>query len=230
MCSCSSRVKDFARSRICWASGLRPSSAGVRIVLTDERPAEPLTSELFYDGGVKEFVRYLDRHKQPLIEEPIFVIGEREGITVKQTAVGDRYILEEMRRESHSLGGEQSGHVILLDHATTGDGILSAVRLLATIRRTGAPLAELRRVMTRLPQVLVTVRDVDRSALMDADDVWLEVSAVENQLGDSGRVLVRPSGTEPVVRVMVEAPSHDEAQQAADRIAAVVSAAVPLPA
>lgn len=152
------------------------------------------------------------------------------GIDVVTTAVGDRYVLEAMRTDGLVLGGEQSGHLIQLDHATTGDGILSAVRLLATMRSTGAPLAELRRVMTRLPQVLVNVRDVDRGALMDADAVWLAVSEVENQLGDSGRVLVRPSGTEPVVRVMVEAPSHDEAQQAADRIAAVVSDAVPLPA
>ena len=154
----------------------------------------------------------------------------RLGIGVGTTAVGDRYVLEAMRTEGYNLGGEQSGHLISLDHATTGDGILSAVRLLGTVRTTGQPLAELREVMTRLPQVLVNVRDVDRGGLMDADEVWLAVAEVENQLGDSGRVLVRPSGTEPVVRVMVEAPSADAAQQAADRLADVVADAVPLSA
>lgn len=152
------------------------------------------------------------------------------GIDVVTTAVGDRYVLEAMRADGLTLGGEQSGHLICLDHATTGDGILSAVRLLATIHATGTPLAELRTVMTRLPQVLVNVRDVDRGALDGADPVWLAVAEVEDHLGDSGRVLVRPSGTEPVVRVMVEAPTLGDAQQAADRIAAVVADAVPLPA
>ena len=152
------------------------------------------------------------------------------GIDVVTTAVGDRYVLEAMRTDHLNLGGEQSGHLICLDHATTGDGVLSAVRLLATMRSTGASLAELRTVMTRLPQVLVNVRGVDKDALMDTDDVWLAVSEVENELAESGRVLVRPSGTEPVVRVMVEAPSTDQAQGAADRIAGVVTDALALPA
>ncbi len=150
------------------------------------------------------------------------------GIKVVTTAVGDRYVLEALRSESLNLGGEQSGHLIDLDHATTGDGLLSAVRLLATVRRTGTPLSELRGVMTRLPQVLVNVREVDRDRLMDADSVWLSVNEVEQELGEHGRVLVRPSGTEPVVRVMVEAPTAEAAQEAADRIAAVVADAVPL--
>ena len=150
------------------------------------------------------------------------------GIDVVTTAVGDRYVLEAMRTDHLNLGGEQSGHLICLDHATTGDGILSAVRLLATMQATATPLADLRTVMTRLPQVLVNVRDVDKDALMDTDEVWLAVSEVENQLADAGRVLVRPSGTEPVVRVMVEAPATDTAQQAADRIADVIRAALPV--
>ncbi len=152
------------------------------------------------------------------------------GVKVVTTAVGDRYVLEAMRSEGLNLGGEQSGHLIDLDHATTGDGVLSAVRLLGTIRRTDTSLAQLRGVMTRLPQVLVNVRDVDRDGLMDADEVWLAVNEVEQQLGHDGRVLVRPSGTEPVVRVMVEAPTAEAAQQSADRIAAVVADAVPMPA
>jgi phosphoglucosamine mutase len=155
---------------------------------------------------------------------------ERLGIRVVTTAVGDRYVLEAMRTDGLNLGGEQSGHLIQLDHATTGDGILSAVALLGIVRRTGTPLAELGGVMVRLPQVLVNVRDVDRESLMEADAVWLAVAEVENRLAERGRVLVRPSGTEPVVRVMVEAPTTDEAQQAADHIASVVADAVPLPA
>ena len=150
------------------------------------------------------------------------------GIKVVTTAVGDRYVLEAMRTDGLTLGGEQSGHLISLDHATTGDGILSAVRLLATMRHTGASLADLRTVMTRLPQVLVNVRDVDRDALMDADRVWMAVSETENRLGNDGRVLVRPSGTEPVVRVMVEAPTTEEAQDTADHLAGVVADTIPL--
>lgn len=152
------------------------------------------------------------------------------GIEVVTTKVGDRYVLEAMRADGLVLGGEQSGHLISLDLATTGDGILSAVRLLSTMRRTGAALADLRTVMTRLPQVLVNVRDVDRDALRDAAAVETAVADLEAKLGDEGRVLVRPSGTEPVIRVMVEAPTTEIAQDAADRIAAVVADQVPLPA
>jgi len=144
------------------------------------------------------------------------------GIEVVTTQVGDRYVLSAMQLRGLNLGGEQSGHLISLDHSTTGDGILSAVRLLSVVRHTGAPLHELATVMQRLPQVLVNVRGVDRSRLDDALPVWEEIAAVEDELADDGRVLVRPSGTEPIVRVMVEAPEDGLAQQLADRIAAVV--------
>lgn len=147
---------------------------------------------------------------------------EREGITVLQTAVGDRYVLESMRASGFTLGGEQSGHVIMSDHATTGDGVLTAVHVAARMVQTGASLADLASVMTRLPQVLVNVPDVDKSrAETDAgvaDAVRTEVDA----LGANGRVLLRQSGTEPLVRVMVEAPTDAEARDAAERIAAVV--------
>jgi phosphoglucosamine mutase len=145
------------------------------------------------------------------------------GIRVEQTAVGDRYVLEAMLAGGHTLGGEQSGHLIFLDRATTGDGLLTGLRLLAVMARTGRPLSELARVMRRLPQVLVNVRVADRRALDGAATVWHAVANEEARLGDGGRVLVRPSGTEALVRVMVEAATEPEARATADRLAAVVA-------
>ena len=147
---------------------------------------------------------------------------DREGIHVTQTAVGDRYVLETMRTDGRSLGGEQSGHVIFLDHGTTGDGVLTGLMLAARVAETGRALADLASVMTRLPQVLVNVPDVD-TARADSDPGLGEaVRAEEDALGGSGRVLLRRSGTEPLVRVMVEAPTAEQAQAVADRLAAVV--------
>ncbi len=144
------------------------------------------------------------------------------GIDVVETKVGDRYVLEAMRERDLNLGGEQSGHIISLDHATTGDGILTAVRLLSAVRTSGEPLKELATVMSRLPQVLVNVSSVDKDRLDDTEPVWEAVRAEEERLAEDGRVLVRPSGTEPVIRVMVEAASEEDAQASADRIADAV--------
>jgi phosphoglucosamine mutase len=146
------------------------------------------------------------------------------GIAVQQTAVGDRYVLEAMLAGGHHLGGEQSGHLIFLDRATTGDGLLTGLRLLGVVARAGRPLSELAKVMRRLPQVLVNVRVADRNALDGAAAVWHAVADEEGRLGDTGRVLVRPSGTEALVRVMVEAETEEAARTTADRLAAVVVA------
>ncbi|HWD04202.1 MAG TPA: phosphoglucosamine mutase [Amycolatopsis sp.] len=146
------------------------------------------------------------------------------GITVVTTAVGDRYVLEELRASGFALGGEQSGHVVLPAHATTGDGLLTALRVMARMAATGKPLAELASVMSRLPQVLVNVPVADKAAVASSTEVRDAVGAVEAELGDEGRVLLRSSGTEQLVRVMVEAPAHATAQAAADRLAGVVSA------
>ena len=141
---------------------------------------------------------------------------------MRRTAVGDRYVLEDMKAGRYTLGGEQSGHVILSQHATTGDGILTALQVLARMADTGRTLAELAGVMHRLPQVLVNVKGVDKDRVKDDDVLAAAVAAAEDELGDSGRVLLRPSGTEPLVRVMVEAASADRAQEIADRLADVV--------
>ena len=147
---------------------------------------------------------------------------EREGIEVVQTAVGDRYVLEAMKAGSYSLGGEQSGHVILLDHGTTGDGILTGLTLASRVAATGKSLADHASCMTRLPQKLVNVPGVDKHAVDDHEVVQAAVSAAQASLGDRGRVLLRKSGTEPVVRVMVEADTADRAERVAADLALVV--------
>jgi phosphoglucosamine mutase len=147
----------------------------------------------------------------------------QSGIKVLDTAVGDRYVLEAMRAGDYSLGGEQSGHVILLDHATTGDGLLTAARVLGQVSRSGRTLAELAGVVRRLPQVLVNVAGVDKSRVDSAADLHAAVASAEAELGDSGRVLLRPSGTEPLVRVMVEASTEEQAHAVAQRLASVVT-------
>ena len=146
---------------------------------------------------------------------------DEHGIAVRRTAVGDRYVLEAMNAGGLSLGGEQSGHVIQRDYATTGDGILTALHVLERMAVTGESLAALAGVMTRFPQVLVNVGGVDRTRTHD-EELVAAVAAEEAALGDEGRVLLRPSGTEPVVRVMVEAPTQERAQGVADRLAGVV--------
>ncbi|MFS0884097.1 phosphoglucosamine mutase [Aeromicrobium sp. 179-A 4D2 NHS] len=153
---------------------------------------------------------------------------EAAGITVLRTAVGDRYVLEAMREGGHTLGGEQSGHVIMSRHATTGDGTLTALQLAAELAESGKTMSELAAVMQRLPQVLVNVGGVDRSAAATNEVVQAAVAQAEAKLGDAGRVLLRPSGTEPLVRVMVEAPTADLAQEIADRLADVVRAELAL--
>jgi phosphoglucosamine mutase len=147
---------------------------------------------------------------------------EKNGIVVKQTGVGDRYVLEAMRAGGYTLGGEQSGHVIMSDHATTGDGVLTAVHVAGRMAQTGRSLADLAGVMTRLPQVLVNVPDVDKSRAGTDPTVAQAVREAEEALAGAGRVLLRPSGTEPLVRVMVEAPTEADARATADKIADVV--------
>ncbi|MFH8366203.1 phosphoglucosamine mutase [Streptomyces sp. NPDC018031] len=151
---------------------------------------------------------------------------EREGVRLVQTSVGDRYVLEEMKSHGYALGGEQSGHVIVLDHATTGDGTLTGLLLAARVAATGRSLAELAAVMERLPQVLINVPDVDKSRVATSTELGAAVLDAERELGSTGRVLLRPSGTEPLVRVMVEAADIEQARSVAGRLADAVKSAL----
>jgi phosphoglucosamine mutase len=144
------------------------------------------------------------------------------GIEVVTTAVGDRYVLEAMLQSDFNLGGEQSGHVIMRDHANTGDGLLTALQLLAEVKRSGQTLQELSRVMVRFPQVLINVKNVAKERLASSTAIADAVKAAETELGSNGRVLLRASGTEPLVRVMVEAQSDAVAQDVATKLAQVV--------
>lgn len=150
------------------------------------------------------------------------------GIGVRQTKVGDRYVLEAMNAFGYSLGGEQSGHVIMSEHATTGDGILTALQVLERMAMTGQSVKELAGVMTRLPQVLVNVPGVDKARADEDAVLAAAVSEAEAELADTGRVLLRPSGTEPLVRVMVEASTPEQAREVAERLADVVRARLSL--
>ena len=152
-----------------------------------------------------------------------------DGVGVRQTKVGDRYVLEAMKISGYSLGGEQSGHVIISDHATTGDGILTTLHVMERMATTGKSLAELASVMTRLPQVLLNVSGVDKSRADEDAVLAAAVAEEEAALGERGRILLRPSGTEPIVRVMVEAPTQDEAEGVASRLADVVRRQLALP-
>jgi phosphoglucosamine mutase len=175
----------------------------------------------------------IDRHAQGRLAKDTVVVtvmtnlgfrlGMAEhGIDVLEVPVGDRYVLEALAAGALSLGGEQSGHVVFADLATTGDGLLTAVQLLDIVSRSGRSLAELAdAAMTRLPQVLRNVR-VAAKGMDVTDAVAADIAAVEAELGDHGRVLIRGSGTEPLVRVMVEAPTHEQAEAAADRLVRVV--------
>ena len=146
------------------------------------------------------------------------------GIATLETQVGDRFVLQEMREKNAVIGGEQSGHIILLEHSTTGDGILSALHLLSVMKQTGKTLAELAGQMERLPQVLVNTV-VDTKEGWDTDPlIQKEIQKVENLLADRGRLLVRPSGTEPLIRVMAEGADDRELRALAEGLAAVIHA------
>ena len=152
-----------------------------------------------------------------------FVHAMRDaGIDVVQTKVGDRYVLEEMREKGYAIGGEQSGHMILLEYNSTGDGLMTACQFLAAVKRTGKPVAEAVAVMTRFPQELINVRVRDKHTAAQNPAIVAAVAAAEEARGDNGRVLLRPSGTEPVVRVMVEALDAEQAAAEARKLAEVV--------
>lgn len=147
---------------------------------------------------------------------------EAVGLKAAKTAVGDRYVMEEMRKGGFNLGGEQSGHVIFLDYNTTGDGILTALQLMDTIAQSGKPLSELKQIMRKYPQKLINVRVGDKSKLNSNQAIASAIRQVEEELGDHGRVLVRPSGTESLIRVMAEGPDKEQVEAYVLQIAAII--------
>lgn len=147
---------------------------------------------------------------------------EANGMKSDKTSVGDRYVMEEMRKGGYSLGGEQSGHIIFLDYNTTGDGLLSALKLVDVLKDTGKTLSELAGEMKKYPQVLKNVRVIDKNKVMTNPRVTEAIEIVEEEMGEHGRVLVRPSGTEPLVRVMVEAPTEEECEKYVGKVVSVV--------
>ena len=185
------------------------------------------------DGDQIMAILALDLKERGLLHDDVLVVTvmsnlglklamREHGITLAQTAVGDRYVLEEMNLGGYSLGGEQSGHVIMSAHATTGDGELTALHLMQRIVESGRTARELADVMHRLPQSLINVKGVDKARASIDRGVIDAVMAAEAELGETGRVLLRPSGTEPLVRVMVEAPTDEQATAIAERLAGVV--------
>ncbi|MFC3882482.1 phosphoglucosamine mutase [Bacillus songklensis] len=149
---------------------------------------------------------------------------EVQGIQSAQTAVGDRYVVEEMKTKGYNLGGEQSGHIIFLDYNTTGDGMLSAIQLVNIMKATKKPLSQLAGEMKKYPQLLVNVKVTDKYKVTENEKVKAVIEGVEQEMAGNGRVLVRPSGTEPLVRVMVEAPTDSECEKYVNRIVEVVKA------
>jgi len=197
-----------------------------RVIFVDERGIE-------VDGDHIMAICGLDMLKQGQLKKKTVVATvmsnmgldiamQQAGGKVVRTAVGDRYVVEEMRNKGYNLGGEQSGHMIFLDHITTGDGILSALQVLAIIQRSGKPLSELAQVMTSLPQVLVNVRVRKKADLADIAPVKQVLDEVEAELAGKGRVLVRYSGTEPLLRVMIEGEDELRITEQADRVASAV--------
>jgi phosphoglucosamine mutase len=177
------------------------------------------------DGDQLLAILAVDRKPRAVVATVMANLGFKRamaayGIDVVETAVGDRYVLEAMRANGLDLGGEQSGHVVLAAHATTGDGVLTAVQVLSVMARTGRTLADLAAVMTRLPQVLLNVPVTDKATAIEASRAAVDAATAE--LGADGRVLVRPSGTEALVRVMVEATDEDVARRVAERVADAV--------
>ncbi|MCL2804187.1 MAG: phosphoglucosamine mutase [Micrococcales bacterium] len=158
----------------------------------------------------------------------LFKAMEAAGISTAITAVGDRYVLESMLANGHVLGGEQSGHVIMSEHATTGDGTLTAIQVACRVKLAGVTLADLASVVQAFPQVLINVPEVDKTRAGTDPAVQAAVAAAESELGDTGRVLLRPSGTEPLVRVMVEAATAEQAESVAQGLVAVVASELAL--
>ncbi|MEH7442212.1 phosphoglucosamine mutase [Bacillus sp. JJ1122] len=206
--------------------GLAFDGDGDRLIAIDEKGNIVDGDQIMYICG--KFMKERGQLKQGTVVSTVmsnlgFYKGlEEHGIQSVQTAVGDRYVVEEMKKTGYNLGGEQSGHIIFLDYNTTGDGLLTGLQLANIMKVTGKPLSELAGEMKKYPQVLVNIRVTDKHHVTDNQKVKEVIEQVEAEMNGNGRILVRPSGTEPLVRVMAEAPSAELCQEYVNRIAAVV--------
>lgn len=206
--------------------GLAFDGDGDRLIAIDEKGNIVDGDQIMYICG--KFLKERGQLKQGTVVSTVmsnlgFYKGlEEYGIQSVQTAVGDRYVVEEMKKNGYNLGGEQSGHIIFLDYNTTGDGLLTGLQLANIMKATKKPLSELASEMKKYPQVLVNIRVTDKYHVTDNEKVKSVIEQVEAEMNGNGRILVRPSGTEPLVRVMAEAPSAELCQQYVDRISAVV--------
>lgn len=206
--------------------GLAFDGDGDRLIAIDEKGNVVDGDQIMYICG--KYMKERGQLKQGTVVSTVmsnlgFYKGlEEHGIHSVQTAVGDRYVVEEMKKNGFNLGGEQSGHIIFLDYNTTGDGLLTGLQLANIMKATKKPLSELASEMKKYPQVLVNIRVTDKHHVTDNEKVKEVIEQVEAEMEGNGRILVRPSGTEPLVRVMAEAPSAELCQEYVDRIAAVV--------
>ncbi|SFB24059.1 MULTISPECIES: phosphoglucosamine mutase [unclassified Bacillus (in: firmicutes)] len=206
--------------------GLAFDGDGDRLIAIDENGDIVDGDQIMYICG--KYLKETGRLKKGTVVSTVmsnlgFYKGlEAHGIQSVQTAVGDRYVVEEMKKNGFNLGGEQSGHIIFLDYNTTGDGLLTGLQLANIMKVTKKPLSELANEMKKFPQKLVNIRVTDKHHVTDNDKVKAVIESVESEMAGNGRILVRPSGTEPLVRVMAEAPSEELCAEYVERISAVV--------
>lgn len=206
--------------------GLAFDGDGDRLIAVDEKGNIVDGDQILFICGKymneKGFLRHNTVVSTVMSNLGFYKALEEHGMRSDKTNVGDRYVMEEMRRGGFNLGGEQSGHIIFLDYNTTGDGMLSAIQLVNVMKETGKPLSKLAEEMTVYPQVLKNVKVIDNQSALSNPKILEVIDAVEREMGDEGRVLVRPSGTEPLVRVMVEAPTKEDCQKYADQVVQVI--------
>ncbi|RHW34808.1 phosphoglucosamine mutase [Neobacillus notoginsengisoli] len=208
--------------------GLAFDGDGDRLIAIDETGAVVDGDQIMYICG--KYLKEQNRLKHSTVVSTVmsnigFYKGlEQNGIQSVQTAVGDRYVVEEMKKNGYNLGGEQSGHIIFLDYNTTGDGLLSGIQLVNIMKATKKPLSELANEIKKFPQLLVNIRVTDKYHVTDNEKVKAVIEQVEAEMAGDGRILVRPSGTEPLVRIMAEAPTEELCRDYVNRIAEVVEA------
>lgn len=226
---CGATIPEYLASRVDGRIGLAFDGDADRLIAIDE-DGVPANGDVLMAVFAKHLKDSGKLRNNVVVGTVMANLGfrramDRLGIDLEETAVGDRYVYEAMRRTKAALGGEQSGHIIFY-RGTTGDGLRTAVRLAEVVAATAQPLTELRKVMTEYPQVLQNVVVVDRARLETAEAVWDAVHDAERQLGEDGRILVRASGTEPLVRVMVEATTEQTARAVASGVSDVVSSSL----